>query len=315
LARLAEASHRGLPLVPAADPGQWWGTRARSVCATPVEAADQPVTLSASSLDAILTCPAKWFLERKAGGEMPSSQSQGFGLVVHTLADRVAKGEIGAEGRSRDAVLAELMGHVDSVWDQIAFRTPWSSGRERAEVEAALGRFLDWHTAPGARTVVATEQHLTAEVTLPDGQRVRLNGYADRLEIDDAGRVVVVDLKTSKYPPTDKDLPANPQLGLYQHAVANGAVDDLVADLVDGPGVPGGAELVQLRKALAGGAKIQQQAPQEPGPDGSTTVELQLMRAAQVVRGEVFDATPGKHCDHCQFHSVCPTKAAGTVLS
>ncbi len=315
LARLAEASHRGLPLVPAADPGQWWGTRARSVCATPVEAADQPVTLSASSLDAILTCPAKWFLERKAGGEMPSSQSQGFGLVVHTLADRVAKGEIGAGGRSRDEVLAELMGHVDSVWDQIAFRTPWSGGRERAEVEAALGRFLDWHTAPGARTVVATEQHLTAEVTLPDGQRVRLNGYADRLEIDDAGRVVVVDLKTSKYPPTDKDLPANPQLGLYQHAVANGAVDDLVADLVDGPGVPGGAELVQLRKALAAGAKIQQQAPQEPGPDGSTTVELQLMRAAHVVRGEVFDATPGKHCDHCQFHSVCPTKAAGTVLS
>ena len=48
---------------------------------------------------------------------------------------------------------------------------------------------------------------------------------------------------------------------------------------------------------------------------GSTTVELQLMRAAQVVRGEVFDATPGKHCDHCQFHSGCPTKAAGTVLS
>ena len=114
--------------MPAADPGQWWGTRARSVCATPVEAADQPVTLSASALDAILTCPAKWFLERKAGGETPSSQSQGFGLVVHTLADRVAKGEIGAGGRSRDEVLAELMGHVDSVWDQIAFRTPWSGG-------------------------------------------------------------------------------------------------------------------------------------------------------------------------------------------
>ena len=317
-ARLAgggEPSPRGGRRVPAPDPGQWWGTRARSVCATPVEATDQPVTLSASSLDAILACPAKWFLERKAGGEMPSSQSQGFGLVVHTLADRVAKGEVGAGHRSRDEVLAELMGHVDSVWDQIAFRTPWSRGRERAEVEAALGRFLDWHTAPGARTVVATEQHLTAEVTLPDGQRVRLNGYADRLEIDDAGRVVVVDLKTSKYPPTDKDLPANAQLGLYQHAVAHGAVDDLVADLVDGPGVPGGAELVQLRKALASGAKVQQQAPQEPGPDGSTTVELQLMQAAQVVRGEVFDATPGKHCEHCQFHSVCPTKAAGTVLS
>ena len=39
------------------------------------------------------------------------------------------------------------------------------------------------------------------------------------------------------------------------------------------------------------------------------------MRAAEVVRAEVFDATPGKHCEHCQFHAICPTKAAGTVLS
>ena len=315
LAVLAQASHRGHPLVASADPGQWWGTRARSICATPVERPDAPVTLSASSLDAILSCPAKWFLERKAGGEMPSSQSQGFGLVVHTLADRIAKGEIAAGNGSREEVLAELMGHVDTVWDQIAFRTPWSRSRERDEVRAALGRFLDWHTAPGARTVLATEQHLTAEVTLPDGQRVRLNGYADRLEVDDRGRVVVIDLKTSKYPPTDKDLPTNPQLGIYQHAVANGAVDDLVVDALDGPAVPGGAELVQLRKGLVTGAKIQKQDPQEPDAEGHRPVEVQLMRAARVIRDEVFDATPGKHCEHCQFHAICPTKAAGTVLS
>jgi superfamily I DNA/RNA helicase/RecB family exonuclease len=315
LALLARASHRGVPLAASADPGQWWGTRARSVCGTPVEQPDQPVTLSASALEAIVTCPAKWFLERKAGGEMPSSQAQGFGRVVHALADRVAKGELAAHGGSREELLGELMEHVDSVWGRIAFRTPWSDSRERDEVRAALGRFLDWHAAPGARRVVATEQQLTAEVTLPDGQRIRLNGYADRLELDEEGRVVVVDLKTSKHPPTDKDLPANPQLGLYQHAVLHGAVDDLVADLVEGPGVPGGAELVQLRRGLATGAKVQKQAPQEPGPDGSLPVEAQLMRAAAVVRGEVFDATPGRHCEHCQFHAVCPTKAAGTVLS
>ena len=237
------------------------------------EAADEPVTLSASSLDAILTCPAKWFLERKAGGETPSSQSQGFGLVVHALADRVAKGEIGAGDRSRDEVLAELMGHVDSVWDQIAFRTPWSGGRERAEVEAALGRFLDWHTAPGARTVVATEQHLTAEVTLPDGQRVRLNGYADRLELDDArpgrrGRPQDLEVPTHRQGPAGqppaRPLPARRRQRRRRRPRRRPGRR---------PGVPGGAELVQLRKALAAGAKIQQQAPQEPGADGSTAVE------------------------------------------
>ena len=38
-------------------------------------------------------------------------------------------------------------------------------------------------------------------MTLPDGEQVALRGYADRLELDDDGRVVVVDLKTGKYPP------------------------------------------------------------------------------------------------------------------
>jgi RecB family exonuclease len=315
LAVLALAADRGLPLAPAADPGQWWGTRARSVCAVPVEPSEEPVTLSASALEAILGCPAKWFLERKAGGESPSTQSQGFGLVVHTLADRIAKGDIAAEHRPREEVLAELMTHVDTVWGEIPFRTPWSRSRERQQVEAALGRFLTWHTAPGARTVVATEQHLSAEVTLPDGQRVRLNGYADRLELDEEGRVVVVDLKTSKHPPQEKQLPENPQLGIYQYAVANGAVDDLVADLVEGPGRPGGAELIQLRSERAGGPKVQKQAPQEPDSEGRAAVEAQLMAAAAVVRGEVFEATPGDHCTYCGFHAICPTKTAGTVLS
>ena len=82
------------------------------------------------------------------------------------------------------------------------FRTPWSRAREREAVAAALARFVAWHHRPGARTVVATEPKLRAEVTLPDGQVVRLHGYADRLELDEDGRVVVVDLKTGKYPPT-----------------------------------------------------------------------------------------------------------------
>jgi RecB family exonuclease len=308
LALLGRARHRDVALVPAADPGQWWGTRGRRLADAPLRSPEEPVTLSASSLDAVLTCPAKWFLEREAGGASPSSQSQGFGLVVHTLADRIAKGELVGD---RETLLPELMRHVVSVWGRIAFRTPWAASRERAEVEAALGRFLDWHTAPGARTVLATERHLTAEVTLPDGQRVRLNGYADRLELDEDGKVVVVDLKTSKHPPTDKELPGNPQLGLYQHAVRHGAVDELLGR----PGEPGGAELVQLRREARGTVKVQPQQPQEPDADGRLPVEVQLMRAARVVRSEVFDAQPGKHCEHCGFHAICPTKASGTVLS
>ncbi|HLN77427.1 MAG TPA: ATP-dependent DNA helicase [Nocardioidaceae bacterium] len=310
LARLATATTGRRPLVPQADPAQWWGTRGRSLAGEPIRPVDEPVQLSASALESILACPAKWFLEREAGGASPSTAAQGFGLVVHALADRIGKGEL--------ADTDDLMTYVDRVWSQISFRTPWSSSRERQEVQEALARFVAWHSRPGARTVLATEQQLTAEVTLPDGSLVRLHGYADRLELDEDGRVVVIDLKTSKYPPVDKDLPSNAQLGLYQHAVNHGAVDGLLADhpvRSAGPVRSGGAELVQLRKEVRGGAKVQPQAPQEPDEDGHLPVEKQLMEAVRVVRGEEFPARAGGHCDHCTFHSICPVKGAGTVLS
>jgi superfamily I DNA/RNA helicase/RecB family exonuclease len=307
LARLVLQEHRGRPLVPQADPGEWWGTRGRSAAATPVRPADTPVSMSASALEALLACPAKWFLEREAGGESATSASQGFGLVVHALADRIVKGDLAGDPGSVPA----LMSHVDKVWGQIPFRTPWSAAKERAEIEQALTRFVQWHGRPGARTVLATEQRLRAEVTLPDGQRVALTGFADRLEVDQDGRVVVIDLKTTKYPPTDKELATNPQLGLYQHAVRHGAVDDLLGR----PGEPGGAELVQLRKSVRGAVKVQTQAPQEPGDDGHTAIESQLMEAVAAVRSEEFEARAGDHCQRCAFQPICPVKGAGTVLS
>jgi hypothetical protein len=72
---------------------------------------------------------------------------------------------------------------------------------------------------------------------------------------------------------------------------------------------------VQLRKQKAGAAKVQIQQPQQPGEDGHTQIQRQLMQAASVVREEAFVATPGKHCDHCGFQAICPVKGAGTVLS
>ena len=76
-------------------PGDLVGAaRARRGAERPVRPADEPVTLSASALEGLLTCPAQWFLQREAGGEVVSSTGQGFGKVVHAIAERVAKGEL-----------------------------------------------------------------------------------------------------------------------------------------------------------------------------------------------------------------------------
>ncbi|RNL77336.1 ATP-dependent helicase [Nocardioides marmorisolisilvae] len=312
LALLAAEYDGARPLVPTANPGAWWGTRGWSHAPTPVRAVETPVSLSASALSGIGDCPAKWFLEREAGGSSKSSQSQGFGNVVHAVADRIARGDLVAS----TGTIAELMVHVDQVWDQLPFRTPWSRERERAEIERALTRFVAYHSRPGARTILATEQPVTAEVTLPDGQKVGLHGFADRLEIDADGRVVVVDLKTGKYPPGDRELAENPQLGLYQHAVAHGAVDRVLAERGhQAPGEAGGAELWHLRKDVRGELKVQRQEPQQAGEDGALPIERQLAEAVRLIRDEEFQARPGSACQHCAFTALCPAKNAGTVLS
>ncbi len=91
LRRLAETDVHGHLVAPQADPSSWWGLRAPSRSARPVRPADEPLTLSASALEGLLTCPAQWFLTREAGGAVVSSTSQGFGKVVHAVAERIAK--------------------------------------------------------------------------------------------------------------------------------------------------------------------------------------------------------------------------------
>ena len=231
-----------------------------------------------------------------------STASQGFGTVVHAIADRIAKGELSPE--------SDLLALVDEVWDQMDFRTPWSRSREREAVVAALARFVAWHTAARGRELVDTEVSFETDVTLPDGQVVRLRGAADRLEIDEDGRVVVVDLKTGKYAPTGPKVAEHAQLGLYQLAVDHGAADEAVGREVRS----GGAELVHLR--LGGGLpKVQTQEPQ-PSVDDSTPVERQLMQAARALRDEEFVARPeAALCKRCDFVPICPAHSAGSVLS
>ncbi|WP_082621024.1 ATP-dependent helicase [Nocardioides sp. Soil796] len=309
LVRLSRERVGDRALVPAADPANWWGTRSSTLSDVPVRPEEKPISLSASALTSIEECPARWFLEREAGGSSAATSAQGFGLLVHALAERVAKGELSADPERLD----ELMAHVDTVWERLSFRTPWSATREREEMRLALQRFLVWHGDPKrGRTLLATEKELRAKVTLPDGQQVTLHGFADRLELDADGQVWVIDLKTGKYKPTGDEVKVHPQLGLYQLAVEHGAVDDLVDDA---PARPGGAELVQLRHGAHGKVSLQPQEPQSADDEGHRPVEVQLMSAVARIRAEEFPAIAGKQCERCAFVAICPIQGAGTVLS
>jgi RecB family exonuclease len=228
-------------------------------------------------------------------------QSANLGQIVHALAQRVAAGDLPSD-------LDALMVEVDAVWDRLSFRTPWSKQREHDRLRAALARFLAWHAA-NPRELVGLEQGFRAEVELDSGERVRLDGYADRLEVDADGDLVVVDLKTARTAPTGPAVAGHRQLSLYQYAVEQGAFRDVTPSET-----AGGAELVQLG-LLDGGetAKVQAQDAQHDGDPRREVLRDEMGLAAGYLRTETFPAVAGPHCRECAFVSLCPVKGAGSV--
>jgi superfamily I DNA/RNA helicase/RecB family exonuclease len=307
LARLAALTDEdGRPLVPSAHPYRWWGMWDPTESKVPLRDRDQPVTLSGSALDQLAnTCALQWFLGREVKADAPATTAQGFGNVVHVLADEVASGHTPVD-------LAVLMERLDSVWNALAFDAPWKSAQEKANARVALERFLKWHVMDRAgRTPVASEHDF--DVTLEAGDyEVRIRGQMDRVETDGDGRAYVVDFKTGKQAPTSSEVARHPQLAVYQLAVREGAVDEAFDGVRP---EPGGAELVHLRQGAPrrdGGEtlpKVQTQESQQ-GPEGEWVGDL-LATAAGKVLDERFTPTTGQHCTHCAFRASCSARPEG----
>ncbi|MFB7378560.1 ATP-dependent helicase [Kitasatospora purpeofusca] len=306
LATLALATdEEGRPLVPAARPEAWWGLDDATAAPAPLRDAALPVRLSGSGLEQLESCSLQWFLDKEVKARGTSSAAQGFGNVVHALADEVGSGRTPAD-------LAVLMERLDTVWDALAFDAPWKSQQEKSEARDALERFLTWHVMARGRDVVATEHGF--DVTLDaGGVQVRIRGSMDRVEQDEAGRAYVVDFKTGKQTPTDKSLPDHKQLAVYQLAVRSGALNGLPGFDAATAAESGGAELVQLRKpdkTVPEAPKVQRQDP----PDGEPWIENLLADAAGRILAERFVPQTGGGCDRCTFRRSCSAQREGVQV-
>lgn len=315
LAVLADAvDDAGRPLVPGADPRQWWGVREVSHAPDPLVAPDAPVEISGSTLNALLGCPRRWFLASRAQGEAGRTTAANTGNVMHALLEY-----------AREVDPDELIGHLDAVWDRLRFDANYLSAVERTEAEGALRRYAAWERQRTGR-VLGTEVPFHAELTVGD-RPVVLRGKVDRLEQEPDGALRIVDYKTGRRALDKREVPGNEQLGVYQLAASLGAFDGLTG----GARRLAGAELVYLR--VADGetdptVRFQESLDRQPhlpaddpwpgpGPgapdDLPTWVHEKLFHAQGLIRDERFPATPGAACSYCAFASSCPALGAEVV--
>ncbi|HMR50159.1 MAG TPA: ATP-dependent DNA helicase [Arachnia sp.] len=302
---LAQLGRPGAPRsFEAAAPDRWWGVRHPSSEAWEVT---EPIALSGSSLEALLSCPRRWFLSRRAGAERGRASRASLGDVMHLLAQYAVTEGLTAE---------QMHDKLDQIWGGLVFEAEYLAHSERLEIDRAVERFAVWHERNPHR-VLGVEQPFQVRLTVQNRQ-VLLHGVVDRLELDQDGRLRVVDFKTGAGKPSDRNLTGMIQLGVYQLAAGLGAFDELA------PGVREVAPpiLVLLRHGAAEPLCYQQasldESPALPGEElavGPTWVHDRIAQALRIMESGAFDATECEACRYCAFASSCPAKigARGAV--
>jgi len=276
LARLAAVG------APGADPSTWYGIAAVSD-PSPLVGPDETVRVSPSQVDGLLRCPLKSVLERHVG-ETAESVAQQTGVLIHQLGHELAQGLDTAQLRAR----------FDELWRNVDAGEGWVAERQYRRTRAMVDRLEGW-SRKDHREILDSEREFDVVIG-----RARVSGRVDRLERDDAGRLVVLDLKTSSTPVRAADVGVHPQLGIYQLAVEAGAFSEGLES--------GGASLVQLGADRKESEQAQGPLADAPDPDWAATV---LAEAAELVGAAVFEARPNEWCDRCTMRWCCPARPEG----
>ncbi|MDT5036682.1 MAG: hypothetical protein QOE03_1867, partial [Micromonosporaceae bacterium] len=285
----------------------WWGLPELSDD-RPLREPGTPVTVTPSTVESVQRCSLRWLLERHGGGNPPTPE-QGIGNLVHAAAMLAADATVDR---------AALVDYVAGRFDAIELSARWLAGRERQRAEAMVDRLIGW-LAANPRRLIAIEREFL--VRLDDDVQIR--GRVDRLEVDDSGRLVVVDLKTGKTSPTEAELAGHPQLAAYQAAVEAGAfVDSTGAHGSTGPGdstgagrasVAGGASLVQLGGDRIS-AKEQGQGALSEADDPGWAREM-VRRTADMMAASTFHAVANNRCRVCPVRTACPISGNGRQVT
>ena len=287
LARLARAGVYG------ADPEDWWGMRGAST-REPLQKPRRSVQLSPSRIESTLRCPLRSVLDRLVDdADTPIHMVRG--TLAHGFAEAIARG---ADSDAASALVYEAYaGLLDvPVWQ-----------RDTALLENTRGQFEQVGVEMDMRVSVGTTE---------SGAPLRIKGRMDRLERNNDGELVVVDVKTGSSKPAQKNMGEHAQLSAYQLALSRGVVDgDRVRDPYPGetPEAVGGGVLVYPSATDVGKYTTREQAAKTP--EELEELAAMLPGVAAAIRGPALTAIVNDNCDNCRLQSICPAQPTGRMLT
>ncbi|HEX9890264.1 MAG TPA: PD-(D/E)XK nuclease family protein [Nitriliruptorales bacterium] len=239
------------------------------------------VRLSFSRIDTYRTCSLQFryaYIDRLPGRAAPALS---FGTSIHAALERFYDRKI-PQTPSED----DLVGFLYDLWDPTGFKHV-SREEQLANYRFAQDVLRRWYrreARTGFRMPAETERWFELGV---DGVATVV-GSIDRLDVvDDDGNLEVIDYKTNRRLKTREQVAGSLQLAIYALACQHlfGRLPAAVSlDFV----VPG----VRVRVPL-----------EELDLDGAREA---IVQTADRVRAELYEPTPNRLCNWCDFRALCP---------
>jgi DNA helicase II / ATP-dependent DNA helicase PcrA len=214
----------------------------------------------------------------------PVSHQMVYGRALHAAVQAFHRRQLAG----RPMAETELHSALDASWESIGFLTREHEEARRAAAHEAVTRFWAEQQRDPARPV-AVEQEFTVAL---GGDRLR--GRYDRVDRDDAGRVVITDYKSSDVrdlATANRQARDSLQLSIYAlaHEAQQGSLPDELA-------------LHFLETGLVGRA--------EPTERRMEKAQEKLALVAEGMRAGRFEANPSPmRCGYCPFREICPDAA------
>ena len=262
------ARHAGSPVEPAAPaPRRALG--------------DRPLVLSYGQIHDYLDCPARYRYGHVVRIPTPVSHQMVYGRALHAAAQAFHRRQLAG----RPMAVDELHAALDANWESVGFLTREHEEARRAAAHDAITLFWEDQQRDPARPI-AVEQDFTVSFG-PD----RLRGRYDRVDRDEAGRVVITDYKSSDVrdlATASRQARESLQLSIYAlaHEAQHGSLPDELA-------------LHFLESGIVGRV-----APTEKRLEKA---QERLTEAAEGIRAGRFEANPSAmRCGYCPFREICP---------
>ncbi|ORC15165.1 hypothetical protein A7979_08160 [Rothia nasimurium] len=325
LKRLSDTRQTSGFELPGAHPRSWWGLLPPS-SDTPAFAGDGPVPVSPSQIEKIHRSPLDWFVSASQA-EAATDASRSLGTLIHSICEAMPE----ADGITlRDELRRRL--------PELGLPESWESQKIIERAERMIQKFADYvrDLKDKGRSLVGVEGSFSVLVPGP-ARDALLSGRVDRIEVDQLGRFVIIDLKTGKQKPTRAELEHHPQLAAYQVALEAGAGQMMQEQLIKGETDdsaaarprPTGSDLPVLGglQELSGGALLLQiggetarygEQEQKPlTPESTWAVEL-IQRAAELIAGKELQArhtSEGPFGVGCALPDICPLCSRGRAIT